>query len=70
MALCRAAFVALLLIAGVALPDTTRAAEPSGTDAATEDRIQAMIPGLDAYATRGIAQFHVPGLEAPILVKS
>src|SRR5208283_5177756 len=64
----RAVLAALpLAMAGVTLPKPARAAEPSTTDAAMADRIQALIPDLDAYATRGMKAFDVPGLAIGIV---
>src|SRR5271165_613300 len=64
----RAVLAALpLAMAGVTLPKPARAAEPSTTDAAMADRIQALIPDLDAYATRGVKAFDVPGLAIGIV---
>ncbi|HME23909.1 MAG TPA: serine hydrolase [Acetobacteraceae bacterium] len=68
MPLRRAVLAALpLAMAGVTLPKPARAAEPSTTDAAMADRIQALIPDLDAYATRGMKAFDVPGLAIGIV---
>jgi CubicO group peptidase (beta-lactamase class C family) len=41
---------------------------PARADAAAADRIQALIPDLDAYATRGMKVFDVPGLAIGIVV--
>jgi CubicO group peptidase (beta-lactamase class C family) len=54
-------------MASVNLPNPARATEPSTTDAATADRIQALIPDLEAYATRGMKAFDVPGLAIGIV---
>ena len=40
------------VLSGVTLPNLARAAEPSTTDAAMADRIQALIPDIEAYITR------------------
>ncbi len=68
MPLCRAV-LALFLLATASSAWTTpaRASEPSTTAVATADRIQALIPDLEAYATRGMKAFDVPGLAIGIV---
>lgn len=65
---CRAVLAVLLLaLASVTLPIPAQAAEPSTTDATMADRIQALIADLDAYATRGMKAFDIPGLAIGIV---
>ena len=65
---CRAVLALLLLaMASVAWVRPARASAPSATDAAMADRIQALIPDLEAYATRGMKAFDVPGLAIGIV---
>ncbi|MBV8590317.1 MAG: beta-lactamase family protein, partial [Acetobacteraceae bacterium] len=43
------------------------AAETSKTDVAIEDRVQALIPELEAYVASGMKGFDVPGLALAIV---
>src|SRR5437763_1972927 len=49
------------------LPGVARAAEPSRTAAATEDRVRALIPEFEAYIAAGMKGFDVPGLAMGIV---
>jgi CubicO group peptidase (beta-lactamase class C family) len=44
------------------LSSTAKAAEPSKTKATTEDRVQELIPDLEAYIVSGMKGFDIPGL--------
>ena len=66
----RGLFLSFLTIAGLAsfdLKNTAWAAEPSKTDAAIEDRVQGLIPDIEAYITSGMKGFDVPGLAMGIV---
>jgi CubicO group peptidase (beta-lactamase class C family) len=66
----RGVFLSFLTIAALAtanLPNMARAAEPSKTDAAMEDRVKALIPELEAYTASGMKAFDVPGLAMGIV---
>ena len=66
----RGVFLSFLMIAALAtikLPNMARAAEPSKTDAAMEERVQALIPDLEAYMASGMKGFDVPGLAIGIV---
>ncbi|MFO0993736.1 MAG: serine hydrolase [Hyphomicrobiales bacterium] len=54
--------------ASVILPHLAQAQEPSAADAAMTSRIEAMSPQIDAYATRGMEAYDVPGLAIGIIV--
>ena len=65
---CGPAFMTLLLtLASIALPSPGRAVEPSTTDAAIAERIQALIPDIEAYITSGMKAFDVPGVAIGIV---
>ena len=49
------------------LKNVAWAAEPSKTDAAIEDRVQGLIPDIEAYITSGMKEFDVPGLAIGIV---
>jgi len=55
-------FLMIAAIAAANLPDLASAAGPSKTDAAMEDRVQALIPEFEAYMAGGMKGFDVPGL--------
>jgi CubicO group peptidase (beta-lactamase class C family) len=60
----------LLIIAALISfnPDNvTRAAEPPKTGAVLEDRVQALIPDIEAYIATGMTGFDVPGLAIGIV---
>ncbi len=59
--------VFLLAMASVSSQQGAWAAESSTTDADTADRIQVLIPDLDAYITSGMKAFDVPGLAIGIV---
>jgi CubicO group peptidase (beta-lactamase class C family) len=52
------------LVAGIAVQRTALAAEPSQS---MEDRIEALIPDLEAYIGSGMKVFDVPGLAIGIV---
>jgi hypothetical protein len=61
----RSVFLWLLTIAALASLDLKKAAwaaEPSKSDAAIENRVQALIPDIEAYIASGMKGFDVPGL--------
>jgi CubicO group peptidase (beta-lactamase class C family) len=67
----RGVFLSFLMIAALATasrPERARAAELSGTDAAMEDRVRALIPEFEAYTASGMKGFDVPGLGMGIVV--
>ena len=67
----RGVFLSFLTIAALASfnrPNMARAAEPSKTDAAMEDRVQALVPDIEAYIASGMKGFDVPGLAIGIVV--
>src|SRR5206468_11430218 len=61
------AFLTIVALTTVNLPDIARAAEPSKTDAAMEDRVKALIPEFEAYLASGMKGFDVPGLAMGIV---
>ena len=66
----RGAFLSFLTSAAVAsfnLENVAWGAEPSKTDAAMEDRVQALIPDIEAYIASGMKGFEVPGLAIGIV---
>jgi CubicO group peptidase (beta-lactamase class C family) len=66
----RGVFPSFLMIAALAilnLPNMPWAAEPSKTDAAMEDRVQTLIPDIEAYMASGMKGFDVPGLAIGIV---
>ncbi len=67
----RGVFLSFLTIAALAsfnLPNIAKATEPPNTDAVTEDRVQALIPDIEAYIASGMKGFDVPGLAIGIVV--
>jgi CubicO group peptidase (beta-lactamase class C family) len=66
----RSVFLWLLTIAALASLDLKKAAwaaEPSKSDAAIENRVQALIPDIEAYTASGMKGFDVPGLAIGIV---
>jgi CubicO group peptidase (beta-lactamase class C family) len=66
----RSVFLWLLTIAALASLDLKKvawAAEPSKSDAAIENRVQALIPDIEAYIASGMKGFDVPGLAIGIV---
>ena len=61
-------FLMIAALATVNLPNVARAAEPSKTDAAMEDHVQALIPDIEAYIAGGMKGFDVPGLTIGIVI--
>ncbi|MEP9379247.1 serine hydrolase [Aquabacter sp. CN5-332] len=63
------AFKAILSLTMASLPlcQAALAADPSTSDAVTTQRAQALIAEVDAYATRGMKAFDVPGLAIGIV---
>jgi CubicO group peptidase (beta-lactamase class C family) len=49
------------------LSNSARAAEPSTTKAKMEDRVQELIPDIEAYITTGMKGFDIPGLSIGIV---
>ncbi len=60
-------FLTIAVLTTVNLPDVARAAEPSKTEAATENRVRALIPDIEAYIASGMKGFDVPGLAIGIV---
>jgi CubicO group peptidase (beta-lactamase class C family) len=60
-------FLMIAVLATIKLPNMPRAAEPSKTEAAMEDRVQALIPDIEAYLASGMKGFDVPGLAIGIV---
>ena len=60
-------FLTIVALTTVNLPDIATAAGPSKTDAAMEDRGQAVIPEIEAYIASGMKGFDVPGLAIGIV---
>jgi CubicO group peptidase (beta-lactamase class C family) len=52
------------------LPNTAKAAEPSGTKATIEGRVQELIPDIEAYITSGMKGFDIPGLAIGIVANN
>lgn len=52
------------------LPKTAKAAEPSKTKATIEDRVQELIPDIEAYSTSGMKGFDIPGLAIGIVANN
>jgi CubicO group peptidase (beta-lactamase class C family) len=52
------------------LPNTAKAAEPSTTKATIEDRVQELIPDIEAYITSGMKGFDIPGLAIGIVANN
>lgn len=66
----RGVFLSFLTIAALAsfnLENVAWAAEPSKIDGAIEDRVQALIPDIEAYIASGMKGFDVPGLAIGIV---
>ncbi|MBV8140654.1 MAG: serine hydrolase, partial [Verrucomicrobia bacterium] len=62
-------FLTIVALAGFRLENVAWAAEPSKTDVAIEDRVQALIPELEAYVASGMKGFDVPGLVLAIVAR-
>jgi CubicO group peptidase (beta-lactamase class C family) len=52
------------------LSTTARAAEPSKTQVTMEDRVQDLIPDIEAYITSGMKGFDIPGLSIGIVANN
>jgi CubicO group peptidase (beta-lactamase class C family) len=52
---------------GLNLPYTAKAAEPFKTNATIENRVQELIPDIEAYVTSGMKGFDIPGLAIGIV---
>ena len=66
----RGVFLSFQMIAALAaanLLNMARAVEPSKTAAATEQRVQTLIPELEAYIASGMKRFDTPGLAIGIV---
>ena len=61
------AFLIIVALIGFDRDNATRAADVSKSDTATEDRVQALIPDMEAYIARGMQGFDVPGLALGIV---
>ena len=55
------AFLIIVALIGFDPDNATRAADVSKSDTATEDRVQALIPAIEAYIASGMRGFDVPG---------
>ncbi len=62
-------FLTVVALASFSLEDVAWAAEQPKTDGAVEDRVQALIPELEAYIAGGMKEFDVPGLAIGIVAK-
>ena len=62
-------FLTIVALASFNLEDVAWAAEQPKTDGAVEDRVQALIPELEAYIAGGMKEFDVPGLAIGIVAK-
>ena len=62
-------FLTVVALASFNLEDVAWAAEQPKTDGAVEDRVQALIPELEAYIAGGMKEFDVPGLAIGIVAK-
>jgi CubicO group peptidase (beta-lactamase class C family) len=60
-------FLTIAALAGFDLENVALAAEPSKTGAAIEERVQALIPDIEAYVASGMKEFDVPGLAIGIV---
>jgi CubicO group peptidase (beta-lactamase class C family) len=66
----RGVFLSFLTVAALAsfdLENAAWAAEPSTTDTVIEDRVQGLIPDIEAYITTGMKGFDLPGLAVGIV---
>src|SRR5262252_7581497 len=61
------AFLIIVALIGFDPDNATRAADVSKSDTATEDRVQALIPDIEAYIASGMRGFDVPGLALGIV---
>ena len=61
------AFLIIVALIGFDPDNATRAADVSKSDTATEDRVQALIPAIEAYIASGMRGFDVPGLALGIV---
>jgi CubicO group peptidase (beta-lactamase class C family) len=61
------AFLIIIALIGFDPDNATRAADVSKSDTATEDRVQALIPAIEAYIASGMRGFDVPGLALGIV---
>ena len=61
------AFLIIVALIGFDRDNATRAADVSKSDTATEDRVQALIPDMEAYIASGMKGFDVPGLALGIV---
>ncbi len=60
-------FLTITALAGFQLENVARAAEPSQTEAPVANRVQALIPELEAYIASGMKGFDVPGVAIGIV---
>jgi CubicO group peptidase (beta-lactamase class C family) len=61
------AFLIIVALIGFDPDTATRAADVSKSDTATADRVQALIPDIEAYIASGMRGFDVPGLALGIV---
>jgi CubicO group peptidase (beta-lactamase class C family) len=60
-------FLTIVSLNTINLPHIARAAKPSETEAATDNRVRALIPDIEAYIASGMKGFDVPGLAIGIV---
>lgn len=62
----------LIIVVGLTLnvPSTAKGEEPSKTKATIEDRVQELIPDIEAYITSGMKGFDIPGLAIGIVANN
>jgi CubicO group peptidase (beta-lactamase class C family) len=65
-------FSSLIIVFALSLnlPCTVKGAEPSQTKATIEDRVQQLIPDIEAYITSGMKGFDIPGLAIGIVANN
>jgi CubicO group peptidase (beta-lactamase class C family) len=61
-------FLTLVSLSTINFSHIARAAEPSDTKASTADRVQELIPDIEAYITSGMKGLDMPGLAVGIVV--
>lgn len=61
-------WLTIAALASLNIGNAASAAEPSKTNGITEDRIQALIPEIEAYIADGMKGFDIPGLAIGIVV--
>jgi hypothetical protein len=61
------AFLKIVALTTLILPDFARAAELSKTEAATEKQLHKLIPDIEPYIVSGMKGFDVPGLAIGIV---